>query len=109
MEKIKTLGDKCIEQYPNRIPVIITYDNNIIFLNNKNKESQSRQSQMLVHDNTTIGYLCMIIGRNAKINAIENIRAVINNTILQSDTPILELFSKYKNSFDGCLHITVKY
>ena len=41
-----TLVKKCIEDYPNRIPVIISYDSNLIFLDNKTKEAQTHQSKI---------------------------------------------------------------
>lgn len=109
MSESKTLGDKCIEQFPGRIPIIVVYDTNIIFLNNTTKTAQSRQSKLLVQEDTTIGYLCMIIGRNAKINKIENIRIIINNNIMDENNIISKLYTKYKNQTDGCLHINVKY
>lgn len=105
----KTLGDKCIEEFPERVPVIAVYDTNILFLNNKNNAAQTRQSKLLVQGDTSIGYLCMIIGRNAKINKIENIRIVINDTIMHNNNTISELYDKYKDPLDGCLHVNVKY
>jgi hypothetical protein len=91
-----TLGGKCIETYPNRIPIIAHYKNNEKVTNN-----------FLVPDHINVRYLMVLLRRNIKIEYDEYISILINDDVINVTDNLLSLFNKYKNRSDGCLHITI--
>ena len=101
-----TIGDKYVEKYPDQIPIIVHY-NNITFLNGTPSKTTS---QMLVPGDTSLGYLIIIIRRQAKIAYNELLVMSINKTpISTTSTDTLSMsYTKYKNPDDGCLHILVE-
>lgn len=107
--KIKTLGEKCIKSHPDRIPVIVNYDHSIVFSDSNCKEAQTLRSNLLVHNDTTVSYLCVIIGRKAKINNIDKLNIVINGFAIDKKNVIADLYQKYKSINDGCLHVSIMH
>lgn len=91
MNKKETMGDKFIEIHPDRIPVIVTY--------------QNIQRKFLVKSDATVGCLSVLIRRNEKINYTETLTLSIESVQIDSKENVKSLYLKYKNPYDGCLHI----
>ncbi|XWV26956.1 autophagy-related protein 8B isoform X2 [Tupanvirus soda lake] len=93
-----TLGEKCIQMYPNKIPIILHLKNiNITNFNNK----------FLVADDITMSYVLVIIRRKIKIAHNESLCMFIKDNLVVSSELVSTFYSKYKDQNDGCLHITV--
>lgn len=98
-KNIKTIGQKCMESHPDRIPIIVQY-NNIIF-------TGAAQNKFLVQKEALIAHLLVIIRRNSKITHKDSLCIFIDNILINSNVSVSSLYSKYKNLNDDCLHITV--
>lgn len=92
----KTIGEKCIEKYPDRIPVIVHYDKN---------ESIGK---FLVPSDKSLGHLLITIRRSSRIAYTDNLFVFIDNKLVPTSDLISLLYTKYKDKSDNCLHITVK-
>lgn len=99
-KKSETIGSKFLEKYPDKIPVIVDYENEIKFANN------SVANKFLVPSEITIGYLLLIIRKNANISHTEGLTIIINDTIPATSSLLSTVYSKHKNEED-CLHINV--
>ncbi len=91
-----TLGKKCIESYPDRIPIIATLKNENIFI-----------GKFLIPNNITITTLMAMLRRKCNVRFDECLSIEINNLSIASNEYMSSLFMKYKNQNDGCLHIIV--
>jgi hypothetical protein len=91
-----TLGDKCIQLYPNKIPIIVHYD----YIPNK-------ITKFLVDNTTTISYILVQIRRKIKISYTDSIYVLVNNMRPNDPQMVITLYQKYKNIKDGCLHVTI--
>ena len=91
MNKKETIGDKFIKLYPDRIPVIVNYEN--------------IQKNFLVKSDSTIACITVLIRRNEKINYTETLNLTVDNIQVDNKEIISTVYSKYKNPYDGCLHI----
>lgn len=91
-----TLGKKCIESYPGRIPIIAKYKNNNNLINN-----------FLVPDNITVGHLTALFRRKINIKYDECLSIEVNGLLMSPDEYLSLIFIKYKNQNDGCLHIVI--
>ncbi|XWV25618.1 hypothetical protein QJ856_gp0135 [Tupanvirus deep ocean] len=93
-----TLGEKCIQIYPNKIPIIVNLKNiNVTNFNNK----------FLVENDIEMSYVLVIIRRKIRIAHNESLCMFIGNNLVDSPDLVSTFYSKYKNQNDGCLHITV--
>jgi hypothetical protein len=95
-KNIITLGDKCVQLYPKKVPVIINY----FHIPNK-------INRFLVDDIITINNILIQIRRKNKMAHTDSIYALINQTIVNNSEIISDLYQKFKNFNDGCLHITI--
>ena len=91
MSKKETIGDKFIKLYPDRIPVIVIY--------------QNMQKNCLVKSDATMACISVKIRRDEKINYTETLNLSIDNMAIDSKEIVSTIYSKYKNPYDGCLHI----
>lgn len=103
MSEKETIGDICVKKYPNRIPVVVHYENIPLIGTNL----INSQKQFLVQQETTIANFNVIIRRNTRISYVEILNLSINEKILDNNETIYQLYTKYKNALDGCLHIVV--
>lgn len=105
MNKNKTIGDKCIETFPDKIPIILHYDN--IFQN----KNEVQLTKLLVPNNIDINHFTIFIRRKIKIPYTETLEVLINN---KNNKPvnivetISSLYNNNKNPNDGCLHIFLR-
>ena len=92
-----TIGEKCIEIYPDRIPIIIHYEKN-----------NSSTSNFLVPADATVGHLLINIRRNAKISYSDNLWVYVNNKMVVTTDLLSQLYTNNKDKTDNCLHVTIK-
>ena len=105
--KKATIGDKYIEKYPGNIPVIVHFDG-IVFASTPTFDTKTRTAQLLVPNDTTLGYLIIIIRRTAKIPYGDIISLYINNNLIIDTDIVKDAYIKNKNMNDGCLHVTAR-
>lgn len=94
MNKITTIGELAIIKHPDKIPVIVHYEN-------------SKSDNFLVHNDNTIGNFAVIIRQKIKLNYSEILLISVNGTILDANELISILYSKYKNPKDNCIHFDI--
>lgn len=99
----KTIGQKCIEKYPERIPIILHYIN--IPLNIINGKTPT--NKLLVLKNTNINSLMAVIRRRTKLLHSEALCILVNNKIVSVNDTVFTLYQYDKDPCDDCLHITV--
>lgn len=92
----KTIGQKYIEKYPDRIPIIINPQNVNI-----------RKTKFLVSNDCTMGYLVVCIRKHMSLKPEESMIIFINNTIPKMTDTLGELHRLNMNPDDYCLHVTV--
>lgn len=102
---IKTLGEKCVELYPDRIPIIVFYGNNITNTNS----TSSTKKHFLVDKNTNIGYLCTIFSKNIRKKSDKSLKIFINNIAIQNTEIVNDLYAVYKDKIDDCIHMILDY
>ena len=107
INKKSTIGDKYIEKYPGNIPVIVHFDG-IVFSPTETFNAKTRTSQLLVPNDTTLGYLIIIIRRSAKIPYGDKITLTINDSVIMDTESVNDAYIKNKNINDGCLHVTAR-
>ena len=95
---ILTLGDKCIQAHPGKIPVIVYYNH---------KPKPNITNNFLVDDTTTINYLLVLVRRKNKNTHSDFLSAYIDKILINNSELISALYAKHKNVTDGCLHITI--
>ena len=95
-ENSMTLGKKCMELHPGKIPIIARY-----------KDFNIENSKFLIPNHITVGYLLVLIRGKIMINHDEFLSILINDKLIDTTEYVSTLFNKYKNKDDGCLHITV--
>ena len=93
---ILTLGDKCIQTHPGKIPVIVYYNHMPNVTNN-----------FLVDNATTINYLLVLVRRKNKNTHADFLCAFIDKILINNSELVSTLYSKHKNVTDGCLRITI--
>jgi len=91
-----TIGEKCIVNYPDRIPVIIYCQNNKI-----------KPIQFLAKNSMTVSCLLAYIRKKIKISYSQSLDISINGILISPTETIELLYPKYKNTNDGCIHMTV--
>lgn len=94
----RTIGDKCINTYPNNIPIIVYYEN--IDMANINHK-------LLVPNSMTFKAFLILIRRKIKLPHNKSLTAFINNYQVGESDLISSLYLRYKNIHDGCLHIII--
>ncbi len=92
-----SIGKIYIEKYPGNIPIIVHY----------NSESKTATSQLLVPDNNTIANLLIAIRRSRKIPHSIRITLKIDNIEMDGKEILSNIYNKFKNTNDDCLHINV--
>lgn len=98
--KRTTIGQLAITRYPDKIPVIIYYQN-IILPNNITYEN------LLIKNDQTIGNLAVNIRQKIKLNYSETIDISFDDNILNTSEMVSTLYIKYKNLMDECLHLKI--
>lgn len=91
-----TIGSKMMEKYPDKIPVIVFY-----------RDIDCNVNKYLVPNNTTIGYLLIIIRRNTKLDHSDSLGILVNNIMIPTSETIGNIYTKHRDSTDDCLHIMV--
>lgn len=87
-----TPGEKCIQIYPDRIPIIIHHNN--------------LQKEYLAYRNTSIRYLTSLVRNNFRAKVSESLNLFVGYLQLDSCDIVFDLYVKYKNLIDGYLHIS---
>lgn len=93
----KTIGEKCIESYPNRIPIVVDLKN----------DKLSKIKNFLVDNDSNVKQLLIIIRRQLKTSHTDALHILIDDKSVDAEESLSELYSKYKNPTDGCLHLIV--
>jgi GABA(A) receptor-associated protein len=90
-QTVKKLKDK----YPNKVPVILTTDQN---------SDLEGPFKYLITDNLTVSNVQFILRSRLNINQYQSIYLHVDNTMLCGSHTILSVYNKHKSS-DGMLYI----
>lgn len=97
-KKFETIGDQCIHKYPEKLPIVVHYS----------KQFTTTSYNYLVKNDSTIGQFIISIRQKISLNYCEMLLICIGNQYIDESERIDMLFTKYKNSVDGCLHLSVE-
>jgi len=92
-----TIGDKCLQSYPDRIPIILNYKN----------FHQDTVRKLLVPDQTTIESVLVTVRRNIKLLHNEMLAVSIDGKTMSGSEIMTNLYHKHRDKYDGCLHLTI--
>lgn len=102
----QTIGQKCMNEYPGKIPVVVNYKD-IPFADPNSTEAKKNCSHLLVPEESNVGYLATVIRRKAKISHTESIFLFIDGALVAPTDVLMEVYRGHKNAQDGCLHVLV--
>jgi len=106
--KTMTIGQRLMNKYPNKIPIIIHYkDIQFIELSSDPAPKTSNSNRLLIPDDFTIGYLLILIRRQTKISHTDGLFIFINQILPCTTSIISTVYQEHKNPFDDCLHVIV--
>jgi GABA(A) receptor-associated protein len=96
----RILGTKNIlKKYPDRVPVLI-YKNANAKCPNIDKE------KYLVPKDLSVGQLLYVIRKRIKLNESEGLYIFFNDTLVNTNMTILEVYNQYHNKEDKMLYAT---
>ena len=98
-----TIGSRFLYKYPDRIPVIVHYDKDIVFTDKEN----NKMNKFSVPSDMSIGYLLFVIRRGTDISHIESLSILVNDTLPAMSTLLGTVYAKHKNIEDDCLHVHI--
>ncbi len=103
--KIMTLGQRLMNKYPNKIPIVVHYKD-IQFIE-LSPDTTKTSNRLLIPDDFTIGYLLILIRRQTKISHTDGLFMFVNQTLPCTTSIISTVYQEHKNPLDDCLHIMV--
>jgi hypothetical protein len=92
----RTIGQKYIEKYPDRIPVVVTAKNITI-----------SKTKFLVPNDCTMGYLIVVLRKYTGLGPEESMITFVGNLIPRVTETLGDIYSKHADPKDYCLHVVV--
>lgn len=107
-KKITTIGALAIAKYPDKIPVIVNYENIILTTPKQSKQTnQAKCENFLVRNDYTVGNLAVNIRQKIKLNYSEILLISVKDNVLDASEMIADLYDRYQDPVDGCVHFRI--
>jgi len=92
-------SEKVKEKYPDRIPIIIEKDPN-------SQIKEIDRNKFLVPNDLTAQHLIFIINKRLELTKEQTIFMLVDGkTSIAGETPLTEIYEKYKDKEDGYLYV----
>jgi hypothetical protein len=92
----RTIGQRYIEKYPERIPVAVTAKNITI-----------KKTKFLVPNDCTMGYLIVVLRKYTTLKPEEAMITFVSNEIPPVTKTLREIYSAHADPNDYLLHVTI--
>lgn len=97
MSSTKTIGKKCREKFPDKIPIIVSYQGFYV----------RKPSNLVISEDSTFEFLSNSIRKHANIPYNEIFNLLVNGNKLENHNILADIYLKNKDPNDDCLHVMV--